>query len=65
MGLALSVHPGRFQAITERLWAEPWASNIVRLTSPEHTHGRQQDMELKEGGIVGLMPGACFSISYP
>ena len=32
--------------------------HLVRVTSPEHTHGRQQDKRLKDW-IVGLMPVAC------
>ena len=32
--------------------------HLVMVTSPEHTHGWQQDKRLTDW-IVGLIPGAC------
>ena len=37
--------------------------HLVRVTSPEHTHGRQIEMRLREW-IVGVVPGACKSRDY-
>lgn len=47
--------PVRFPS---RLWGLFLGLNLMRVTSPEHTHGRQQDKKLKDL-IVGLIPGAC------